>query len=377
MRQSTFSLIFIVFGTVLTTIFCLEWLNRETPFMAEALAQTRVVDLEYHKGLTEEEKRNILLYENASKSVVNIDTQSRVNTFFMERVAQGMGSGSVLDKQGHILTNFHVIAQATDVQVTLFNGNSYGAKLIGADPNNDMAVLKINAPEEELFPITLGNSERLRVGQKVYAIGCPFGLEQTLSTGIISSLNRSLPSQNKARTIKQIIQIDAAINPGNSGGPLLDSYGEVIGMNTAIATHSGDSAGVGFAIPVNTISRLLPQLIQYGKVSRPNLGIEQVMKTDGGLLITRVQEGGPAERAGLNSPRVITKEKRQGPFRYEYRTMDKTSAQIIIGINEHEVETADDLLSVVESFKPGDTVNLVILQDGKKYRVPVILGKDE
>ena len=378
MTKSSISLLFIIFATVLTTIFCLDWLSYDTPFLSESLARTAVTDENYIAGLTPEEKANIRLYEHASRSVVNIDTRSRQNGFFMQEViAQGQGSGSVLDKNGHILTNFHVINGATQVDVTLFNGNSYSAQLIGVDPNNDMAVLKIKAPEDELFPVTFGDSARLKVGQRVYAIGNPFGLELTLSTGIISSLNRSLPSQSQNRMIKQVIQIDAAINPGNSGGPLLDSYGEVIGMNTAIASRSGDSAGVGFAIPVNTITRLLPQLIQNGKVVRPNLGIEQVMKTDSGLLITRVQAGGPAEKAGLNSPRVITKQRRQGAYIYEYRTLDKASAQIIIGINDEKVETPDDLLTVVESFKPGDTVNLVILQDGKKFRVPIVLEQGE
>lgn len=378
MSKSVFSLIFVVFGTVLTTIFCLDWLNRETPFLPESLALSGVTDQAYLDGLSAEEKTNIRIYEDSSKSVVNIDTRSRANNFFMQEViAQGQGSGSVIDKNGHILTNFHVIANAAQVQVTLFNGNSYEASLVGVDPNNDMAVLKIKAPEDELFPITFGNSARLKVGQKVYAIGNPFGLELTLSTGVISSLNRSLPSQSENRTIKQVIQIDCSINPGNSGGPLLDTYGEFIGMNTAIASRSGESAGVGFAVPVNTITRILPQLIQKGKVIRPNLGIEQVMKTDSGLLITRVQEGGPAEKAGLSSPKVITKQRRQGAYIYEYRSLDKASAQIIVGINETAIQTPDELLTIVESFKPGDTVNLVILQDGRKLQVPIILGEGE
>lgn len=378
MQRSVFPLIFIVFATVLTTIFCLDFLNRSTPFFPESLAQSAVTDEAYIAGLSDEEKANIRLYENASRSVVNIDTRSREHSFFMqEMISSGQGSGSVIDKNGHILTNCHVIANAIQVQVTLFNGNSYEADVVGVDPTNDTAVLKINAPEEELFPVTFGDSSRLKVGQKVYAIGNPFGLDLTLTTGVISSLNRSLDSQLvENRTIKQVIQIDAAINPGNSGGPLLDSYGELIGMNTAIASRSGDSAGVGFAVPVNTISRVVPQLIQKGRVTRPNLGIEQVMPTEEGLLITRVQPGGPAEKAGLNSPRVITKQRRQGAYIYKYRTLDRASAQIIVGINETKVVTPDDLLTVVESFEPGDTVNLVILQDGQKFRVPILLGEE-
>ncbi len=376
MSKPAYSLIFVVFGTVLATIFCLDWLNRDGPFLPESLARTAMTDEKYEAGLSDEEKTNIRIYDDVSKSVVNIDTRSvRGNVFMQEMVAQGQGSGSVIDKMGHILTNMHVIASASQVQVTLFNGNSYNAQLIGIDPSNDMAVLKIKAPQDELFPITFGKSSRLKVGQKVFAIGNPFGLELTLSTGVISSLNRSLPSQSKDRTIKQVIQIDASINPGNSGGPLLDSYGEFIGMNTAIASHSGESAGVGFAIPVDTITRILPQLIEFGKPVRPNLGIEQVMKTEEGLLITRVEANGPAEKAGLSSPRIITKQKRQGTYIYEYRTLDKGSAQIIVGINNEAVQTPDDLLTVVESLRPGDTVTLEVLQNGEKNKVPVVLGE--
>ena len=342
-----------------------------------ALVGTTLSDAEYVKGLTPEEKLNIRVYEQTSRSVVNINTQSRQEFFFREAIAQGEGSGSVLDHEGHILTNFHVISGANAVQVVLFNGNAYTATLVGADPANDCAVLKIKAPKDELYPVTFGNSERLRVGQKVYAIGNPFGLELTLSTGIVSSLNRSLPSQSKIRTIKQVIQIDAAINPGNSGGPLLDSHGEVIGMNVAIASRSGDSAGVGFAIPVNTLARVIPQLIRHGKVLRPNLGVEQVMPTEEGLLITKVQPGGPAAKAGLSSPKMANQKRRQGNYIYEYQTMDKATAEIITAVNGETVKTADDLLTLIESLSPGETVHVSVLRDGKTRKVAVILGESE
>lgn len=341
------------------------------------VAPSAITDQDYEKGFTPEERLNIRVYDRTSRSVVYINTQSRREFFMREVVAKGEGSGFVLDQEGHILTNFHVINGANAVQVTLHNGNSYAASVVGADPANDCAMLKITAPRDELFPVRFGDSNRLRVGQKVYAIGNPFGLELTLSTGIVSSLNRSLPSQNRARTIKQVIQIDAAINPGNSGGPLLDSHGEVIGMNVAIASRSGESAGVGFAIPANTLKRVIPQLIQHGKVLRPNLGVEQVMPTDTGLLITRVQPGGPAALAGLSSPKVVKKQRRQGAFVYEYETLDKATAEFITGINGQEVKTADDLLTIIESLAPGTTVQVSILRNDRKFNVPITLGESE
>lgn len=374
-RETFFSLAFVVFAAVFSAVVYLDyWKNGHSPFEQASLAVTAVDDKAYQEGLTPEEKLNIRIYENSSHSVVYIDTQSRVqNFFFQETIAQGAGSGSVLDKQGHILTNFHVIEGATTVSVTLFNGNSYEAKLIGGDPANDTAVLKINAPADELFPIRIADSSRLRVGQKVYAIGNPFGLDMTLSTGVVSSLNRSLPSRDKNRVIKQVIQIDAAINPGNSGGPLLDSYGEVIGMNTAIASRSGGSDGIGFAIPSNTLARIIPQIIRHGHVLRPNHGIEQVTQTKNGLLITRVQPGGPAEKAGLAAPTVTRRQR--GNF--VFQSIDKNSAQFIVGINDKKVENADDLLSVIESFKPGDTVTLKIRQGDRMRNVPLVLGPEE
>ncbi|HCS53511.1 MAG TPA: serine protease, partial [Planctomycetaceae bacterium] len=193
----------------------------------------------------------------------------RTDNFFLQAVPEeGTGSGMVIDKSGHILTNFHVIEDVREVAVTLFNGESYDATYVGSDPVNDLAVIRIEAPPEELIPVRMGNSSKLKVGMNVYAIGNPFGLERTLTTGIISSLSRSLKI-NGDRTIKSIIQIDAAVNPGNSGGPLLDSHGRMIGINTAIYSKTGQSSGVGFAIPVNLAKRVIPQLIRHGHVIRP------------------------------------------------------------------------------------------------------------
>jgi S1-C subfamily serine protease len=255
----------------------------------------------------------------------------------------------------------------------LFNGETYEAGLVGADPTNDVAVLQIDAPAKDLFPVSFGDSSRLRVGQRVYAIGNPFGLERTLSTGIVSSLNRFLPSRRRYRTIKQIIQIDAAINPGSSGGPLLDSQARMIGMNTAIASKTGESAGVGFAIPINTIARIVPQLIENGRVLRGDIGIAGVYQTERGLRIATLTPGGAAERAGLRGPQVIRRRTQRGPYVYEYRTIDRSAADLIVAIDKEPVRTVEEFLSIVESHEPGETVTVNVIREGRRVDVPVTL----
>ncbi|NUQ65934.1 MAG: trypsin-like peptidase domain-containing protein [Pirellulales bacterium] len=325
--------------------------------------------------LTAEERVNIAVYENVNRSVVNITTQSvRGDRFFwMEIPSEGEGSGAIIDRQGHVLTNFHVVDGARAIQVTLFTGKSYDAELVGQDPTNDVAVLKIEAPAEDLFPVVFGDSTRLRVGQRVFAIGNPFGLERTLTTGIISSLNRSLPSRRTNRTIKQIIQIDAAINPGNSGGPLLDSRSRMIGINTAIASRTGESAGVGFAIPINTIARVVPQLIRNGRVLRPEIGIAKVLETEEGLLIATLLPGGAAEKAGLRGMSIRTK--RQGLLVFEY--LDRSAADLIVAVDGEPAKNVDDFLSCIESRQPGDQVAVTVVRDGRKLDVPVRLEMGE
>jgi len=332
-----------------------------------------------YEGLTPEERVGVAVYENTNRSVVNITTQS-VQTdrmFMFERIAEGEGSGSVIDRQGHVLTNFHVVDRARQVQVTLFNQKTYEAKLVGIDPETDMAVLKIDAASEELFPVALGSSTGLRVGQRVFAIGNPFGLERTLTTGVISSLNRSLPRRGQHGTIKSIIQIDAAINPGSSGGPLLDSQGRVIGMNTAIASRTGESAGVGFAIPVNTILRVVPQLIEDGHVLRGDIGITRVYETEQGLRIAALASDGAAEAAGLKGPEIVRHRKRQGQYVYEYQTIDRAAADLIVAVDGKPIRSADSLLDVVENKKPGEEVVVTVIRDGKKSNVTVQLDADE
>jgi S1-C subfamily serine protease len=328
---------------------------------------------------TPEERVNIAVYENVNRSVVNITTKGyQEDRFFLVEIpAEGEGSGVVLDRQGHILTNFHVIDRAQHIEVTLFDGKNYAAELIGKDPSTDVAVLKINAPAGVLFPVVFGGAAELRVGQRVFAIGNPFGLERTMTTGIISSLNRSLPSRRTGRSIKSIIQIDAAINPGNSGGPLLDSHGRMIGMNTAIASRTGENVGVGFAIPVSTIARVIPQLIAHGRVRRPEAGITRVYRTDEGLLIAALAAGGPAERAGLQGPKIVRQQKRQGPFTYELQTVDRSAADLIVAVDGKPVHSADDFLDIIESKQPGDQATLTVVRQGQRREVPVRLGTEE
>jgi len=320
-------------------------------------------------GLTPEETVNVAVYDSVNRGVVNITTKTRDSFLFLEGAAEGSASGCVLDKKGHVLTNLHVIEDARRATVTLYNGKSYDAKLVGADPVNDLAVLKISAPKDNLVPLKIGDSRTLRVGMRVYAIGNPFGLERTMTTGIISSLNRSLKVRGN-RTIRSIIQIDAAVNPGNSGGPLLDSHGRVIGINTAIATRTGQNSGIGFAIPAGLIHRVVPQLIKHGRVIRPEIGIRRVYETEKGLLIASLNPKGPAAQAGLRGPGVTRT--RRGLFVIE--RIDRSAADLIVALDGKAVKTADDFLAQIESKKPGDKVTVTIIRAGKKQDVTVKLG---
>lgn len=325
--------------------------------------------------LTSEELVNVAVYEQCNRSVVNINTKVSTEAFFfLEIPTEGAGSGCVLDQAGHVLTNAHVVEGAREIQVTLFDGTSYTATVVGSDTASDVCVLHIDAPAESLHPVTLGDSTRLKVGQRVFAIGNPFGLERTLTTGIISSLNRSLPAKNR-RTMHSIIQIDAPLNPGNSGGPLLDSRGRLIGLNTAIASQTGQNAGVGFAIPASSIARVAPQLISMGRVVRPDVGIARVYQTERGLLVASLVSGGPAEAAGLSGPKVTRQRRRQGPFSYETQKIDVAAADLIVGVNGDTVRSADEFLSRIESHRPGEQVVLDVVRGGQQIRVPVRLGE--
>jgi len=321
--------------------------------------------------LTPEERVNVAVYERTNRSVVNLNTRGlKMDTLFLAEVpAEGAGSGSVLDKAGHLLTNFHVVEGALEMEVTLYDGKTYEARLIGADPINDVAVLKIDAPPASLFPVALGNSGRLKVGMRVYALGNPFGLERTLTTGIVSSLNRALKIRGN-HTIKSIIQIDAAINPGNSGGPLLDGRGELVGMNTAIASKTGQNSGVGFAIPSSILERLVPELIQFGRVKRAEIGITRVYETEQGLLIASMTPGGPAEQAGLRGPQLVRR--RRGPFVLE--SVDRTAADLILAINDQPTTTVEAFLEFLAQRQPGERVEVTVQRDGRPLKIVVRLG---
>jgi len=322
-------------------------------------------------GLTAEEEINVSVYERLHKSVVNITTRStRMDSFFFtEQTSEGTGSGSVIDSSGHIVTNWHVVADARNIGVTLFNGDTYEARVVGYDPPNDIAIIKIDAPDDALFPITMGDSNKLKVGMRVLAIGNPFELERTLTTGIVSSLNRSIQVQENW-SIKSIIQIDASINPGNSGGPLLDLHGRLIGINTAIASRTGQSAGVGFAIPVNLVSRVVPELITHGRVYRAEIGIQRVFETENGLLVEQLTPSGPAEQAGVKGPTLLRQ--RRGPFVFE--RLDRSTADLIVAVDGKKVQTVADFREAIESLKPGDIVQLAVLRKDQRLDIRVQLG---
>ncbi len=317
--------------------------------------------------LAAEEKATIELFRRASPSVVFITTleQRPMGFFEIQEVPQGAGSGIIWDAQGHVVTNFHVIEGASAAKVALHDRSEYDATLVGVAPDQDLAVLRIGARAKELVPILVGTSRDLQVGQKVFAIGNPFGLDFTLTTGIVSALGRSISSLT-GRRIDDVIQTDAAINPGNSGGPLLDNAGRLIGVNTQIASPSGASAGVGFAVPVDTVNRVVPQLIAHGRVVRPQLGIsagnEQALRRLGiqGVLVMSVVQGSPADRAGI-----------RGTYRAEDGTL--VLGDVIEAIDGRMDASIDDLYAALERHAPGDVVKLRVLRDGRPIELQVRL----
>jgi len=328
-------------------------------------------------AVTEDEKNNIAVYEKVADGVVNVtSTAVQMDFFFNAFPTQGSGSGSIIDTKGHILTNHHVVANAQKLEVTLGDGSKWPAKLIGSDPDNDLAVIQIDAPKEKLKVIPMGDSKSLRIGQKVLAIGNPFGLDRTLTTGIISSLGRTIRSE-VGNLIEDIVQTDAAINPGNSGGPLLNSEGEIIGINSAIVSPSGGSVGIGFAIPVNTAKRVIPELISKGYVSYPWIGatiqtlIPEVakylkVKIERGAMIAEVVKGGPAEKAGLKG----------GSQRVQVGNMIVIAGgDIVVKADQHDVKSHDELIRYIREKKPGDAILLKVFRNGIFNDVKVTLGE--
>lgn len=330
-------------------------------------------------ALSTEEERGILVYKSASPSVVNIDTKvvQRDPFFMLSREAEGSGSGAIVDRDGHIVTNYHVIDGAEQIQVTLASSKSYPATLVGGDPEHDIAVLKIDAPPAELIPLALGDSGGLQVGQRVFALGNPFGWDGTMTTGIISNLNRNLPSRIPGRQMESLIQTDAAMNPGNSGGPLLDSAGQMIGMCVAIATRTGQSAGVGFAIPIDRIKSILPQLIAHGRIVRGDIGIVDVVDTGAGLVIRYLDPEGPAAQAGLRGYQLVTRQRRVGAFVMKETTEDRTQADRIVAVDGQRMRNGVEFRDTVWAKKPGDKVVLTIIREGRQMEVPVTLGGGE
>ncbi len=327
--------------------------------------------LEAPTALLEEERVNMAVYDSCNQGVVHITTRSAsVDVFLQVSVQDGSGSGSVLDKAGHIVTNHHVISGARKITVRLYNNASYPAVVIGNDPVTDIAILKVNAPPEHLHPIRWGESQGLRVGQRIYAIGNPFGLERTMSTGMISAVNRQIPSRED-RSMHSRIQIDAALNQGNSGGPLINTSGQLIGMNTAIMSSDGDSAGVGLAIPVSTLQRIVPQLLQHGRVIRPWIGITRVYERPEGLLIISTTGGGPADQAGLRGFSIVMKSNGQSV----HPVIDPSTADLILAVDSVPVRTSDELLAAIEKRKPGDRIIFTIQRAGQNLNVPVTLGQ--
>ena len=321
-------------------------------------------------GLTPDEKVNVSVYEKSYRAVVNIAPLATAEQvyFYGHDNQDGIGSGVVISPEGHIVTNNHVTGDADAVKVTFFDGTSLPARVIGKDPSNDLAVIKIQAEAGRKFHyVEWGDSSNLQPGRRVFAIGNPFGLDHTMTQGIVSSLNRTFTTPNK-RLIKGIIQTDAAINPGNSGGPLLDTQGRVIGITTAILSRSGQSAGIGLAIPANITKTIVPELIKHGIVKRPDMGIvllhPEVVRTRTGaifgLRVMQLDPKGPSAEAGLRVPKLVVYNLGGGML---MRQMDRNLADLIVAVDNIEVRQVDDLLSYVEKKDPGQVVNLTVLRN--------------
>lgn len=336
-------------------------------FCSPALAQT-----DYTKFKTDDEANNIEVFNEASPAVVYITNSRLVRRSFYslnpQEIPQGSGTGFVWSREGYIVTNFHVIQQASRLTVTLQDGNAYEAEVVGFEPDKDLAVLRITAPADKLTPIELGDSSLLEVGRKVVAIGNPFGLDTTMTVGVVSALGREIDSVSR-RKIRDVIQTDAAINPGNSGGPLLNSLGQLIGVNTAIYSPSGASSGIGFAIPVNTVKKIVPQLITYGHVQTPALGIAMLppqysdyyresARIEGVIVMDVIAGGGP-EKAGM-------------------RGLSETNRGILLGdviteVDGEKVVNEDDLLNALENHKAGDIVRVTTMRDSETMHYEVEL----
>jgi S1-C subfamily serine protease len=321
--------------------------------------------------VAEIERTTIEIFQAASPSVVHITTLVTAAAPFsmdVQQIPEGTGSGFVWDKQGHIVTNHHVISNASGAVIVLADGSSWQGRLVGSYPAKDLAVLAIDAPAQLLHPITVGSSADLQVGQMALAIGNPFGLDQTLTTGVVSALDREIESI-PGRVIRNVIQTDAAVNPGNSGGPLLDSAGRLIGVNSSILSPSGASAGIGFAIPVDEVNRIVTELIRHGTIVRPSLGValapDQLSARLGleGVLLLRVDPDGSAAQAGLRP----TRRDLLGNIRL---------GDVIVAIDGEALKSTEDFFAALEAHEPGDQVTLTVERDGQRASVPITLGQE-
>ena len=334
------------------------------------VASTTVKTPEIERVFTAEELRNIELFEKAASSVVYITTTNVRKDYYtrnLMEIPRGSGSGFIWDENGHVVTNWHVLQGADRATVTLADGTTWDATLIGKAPDKDLAVLKIETPTDQLYPLPRGRSYDLLVGQSVFAIGNPFGFDQTLTKGIISALGREITSVSDV-PIRDVIQTDAAINPGNSGGPLLDSSGNLIGVNTAIFSTSGSYAGIGFSIPVDAVKWIVPDLIKYGKIKRATLGVEiapnRFLQRIGkkGVLIMNVLQNGPASNAGLRPT-------------YRNNTGQMVLGDIIVAIDKDKIENLNDLTLALEHYLPGQEVPVWVLRNEEVMETNVVLGE--
>jgi S1-C subfamily serine protease len=339
------------------------------------LAPTALPAADYLSFQTEDEQNNIEIFRAASPSVVFVTSTAlyRTNPFSMnvQEIPQGSGTGFVWDKTGLIVTNFHVVQDALKgrgrrVLITLQDQSSWQAEVVGLAPGKDLALLRIEAPADKLTPIPLGDSTQLEVGRKVIAIGNPFGLDTTLTVGVVSALGREINSLTK-RKIRDVIQTDASINPGNSGGPLLNSLGQLVGVNTQIISPSGASAGIGFAIPVNTVKKVIPQLLQYGEEVQPSLGIQYANESwtrqrgIKGLVVIAVNPGMPAAAAGLQGLQVN-------------RNGDYLLGDVIVEVDSAPITNSDDLLNALEQHQPGDRVKVITERNDQRLEFEVVLA---
>jgi S1-C subfamily serine protease len=371
-------------GTNLPRVAALSSFSGATSPLPTAVVAQATPAFDEQKAANELEAQNIAVYEDASPSVVNITNRSVVYDFFMGASPQeGTGSAFVYDNQGHIVTNYHVIENADELLVTLADGLVYKAEVVGSDPTNDLAVIRLTTPADLPKPLVLGDSDKLRVGQFVVAIGNPYGLQRTMTTGVVSAVGRVIESPEANEFIGEAIQTDAAINPGNSGGPMLDLHGRVIGINSQIISPSGASAGIGFAVSANTVRRVVPELIARGHYPHPWLGVESLslspsiaaalreagieVGADSGVLVLQADAGGPADRAGIRGGSQYV---RMGRYQLP------VGGDIITAVNGEPVRSFQDLNVYLETKTTvGDTVQLTILRDRQQMTVPVTLAE--